>query len=165
MARDTARFLSLLFVALALGPSLAHLLELLNKIGLPREEYFVVQQIYRGWALLGLVVAGELLSLSTLAILVRRHARELAPALLALLCVVGAQVLFWAVTFPANQATENWTVAPQNWIVLRERWEYSHAAAAVLNLVAFAALVVGVLRKDEQEALPQKRRKSPSTPP
>ena len=53
-------FLSLLFAALALGPALAHLLELPNKIGLPRDEYLVVQQIYRGWALLGIVVFGAL---------------------------------------------------------------------------------------------------------
>jgi hypothetical protein len=46
-ARDGTRFLALLFVALALAPSAAHLLELPNKIDLAREQYFVVQQIYR----------------------------------------------------------------------------------------------------------------------
>jgi len=58
MGLTTARFLSLLFVALALAPALAHLLELPNKIGLSHDDYLTVQQIYRGWALLGLVVAG-----------------------------------------------------------------------------------------------------------
>jgi hypothetical protein len=53
MGLNIARFFSLLFVALVLAPALAHLLELPNKIGLSREEYLVVQQIYNGgscWA-------------------------------------------------------------------------------------------------------------------
>jgi hypothetical protein len=62
MGVTAARFFSLLFAALALAPALAHLLELPNKIGLSRDNYLVVQQIYRGWALLGIVVLGALLS-------------------------------------------------------------------------------------------------------
>lgn len=59
---NTVRFISLLFTALALAPTLAHLLELPNKINLSREDYLTVQQIYRGWALLGIVVIGALIS-------------------------------------------------------------------------------------------------------
>jgi hypothetical protein len=62
MAVKLAYFLSLLFAGLAMAPAFAHLLELPNKINLPRDEYFTVQQIYRGWALLGIVVVGALLS-------------------------------------------------------------------------------------------------------
>jgi hypothetical protein len=153
MALHAARLLSLLFVAFALGPSLAHLLELPNKIGLPRDEYFVVQQIYRGWALLGFVVVGELAATLALAILVRHREREFAPASAAFLCVLAAQVLFWTLTFPANQATANWTVAPENWEALRAQWEHSHAAAAVLNVVALVALILAVLARPERERL------------
>jgi hypothetical protein len=49
-------FTSLLFTALSLAPGLAHLLELPNKIHLPAQEYLTVQQIYRGWALLGIAL-------------------------------------------------------------------------------------------------------------
>jgi hypothetical protein len=62
------------------------------------------------------------------------------------LCILATQVIFWAFTFPANQATENWTVLPVNWADLRIRWEYSHAASAILNFVAVAALTLSVLR-------------------
>lgn len=147
-ARDTAWFLSLLFVALALGPSLAHLLELPNKIGLSREAYFTVQQIYRGWAYLGFVVAGALGSTFALALIVRGREHEFAGALSAFLCLVAAQVLFWAFTFPANQATANWTAVPHAWEALRAQWEYSHAAAAVVNLVAFVALLLARLQRE-----------------
>lgn len=97
MGPVTARFLALLFAALALAPALAHLLELPNKIGLSRDEYFTVQQIYSGWALLGIVVFGALFSTLALAV----------------------------------------------------QWEYSHAASAVLNLIAFIAVILSVLARDK----------------
>ncbi|HEV8657074.1 MAG TPA: hypothetical protein VGS96_00470 [Thermoanaerobaculia bacterium] len=37
---------------------MAHLFELPNKIGLSRDDYPTVQQIYRGWALAGILVLG-----------------------------------------------------------------------------------------------------------
>ncbi|MGE0650765.1 MAG: hypothetical protein AB7P12_03310 [Alphaproteobacteria bacterium] len=49
----SVRFLSFMFVGLSMGGALAHLFELPNKIGLPADAYFTVQQNYRGWALLG----------------------------------------------------------------------------------------------------------------
>jgi hypothetical protein len=54
--------------------------------------------------------------------------------------------VFWTFTFPANQQTDNWTVLPENWTTLRMHWEYSHAAGAVLNLIAFIALAFSVWR-------------------
>ena len=142
------RFIALLFVGLALAPALAHLLELPNKIGLARADYFVVQQVYRGWALLGVVVFGALLSTLMLAVMVRKRRREFALTLLAFLCILGTQIVFWAFTFPANRETANWTVQPEHWAALRAQWEYSHAASAVLNLVAFAALALSVIRRE-----------------
>jgi len=145
MGLKAARFFSLLFSALALAPALAHLLELPNKIGLSRDDYLTVQHIYRGWALLGIVIAGAFLSALALAVLVRHWREQLVPAVVAVLSIAGAQVLFWTFTFPANQQTNNWTMMPENWAVLRTQWEYSHAAGAMLNLVAFVALVCSVL--------------------
>jgi hypothetical protein len=119
MGLRIASFLSLVFVALALAPAMAHLLELPNKITLSREDYLTVQQIYRGWALLGIVVAGALSSTLALTILARRHQRAFAFALVAVLCIVGAQIVFWSYTYPANRATSNWTFLPDDWRALR----------------------------------------------
>lgn len=145
MGLKIARFFSLLFVALVLAPALAHLLELPNKIGLSREEYLVVQQIYNGWQLLGIVIYGALLSTLALTIMVRHQPKVFGLTLAAFLCLLAAHVLFWIYTFPANQETLYWTVLPENWMVLRAQWEYSHAAGAVLNLIAFIMLVLSVL--------------------
>jgi hypothetical protein len=143
------RFLSLLFTALAMAPAMAHLLELPNKIGLPRDEYLTVQQIYRGWALLGIVVFGALLSTLILTVLLRQQRRPFALSFISFLCIVGTQVVFWTFTYPANQQTQNWTMLPENWPALRHQWEYSHAAGAGLNFAAFIALVLSTLRRDE----------------
>jgi hypothetical protein len=65
--------------------------------------------------------------------------------LVAFLCIAGAQVVFWTYTYPANQATNNWTVLPANWLTLRTQWEYSHATGAGLNFIAFITLILSVL--------------------
>jgi hypothetical protein len=145
MGVKIAYFSSLMFAGLAMAPAFAHLLELLNKIGLPRDEYFVVQQIYRGWALLGVVIFSALLSMLILTIMLRRRRKPFILVLIAFLAIVGTQAIFWTYTQPANLATDNWTTIPQNWEILRRQWEYSHAASAGLNFLAFVALVLSLL--------------------
>ena len=51
-------------------------------------------------------------------------------------------VIFFAWTYPANVATQNWTVSPPNWDELRRQWEYSHAVNAGLNFVAFCLVAL-----------------------
>jgi hypothetical protein len=139
------RFLAVMLCALALAPALAHLLELPNKMRLSREEYFVVQQIYAGWWMLAVVVLGALLATLLLAIVSRLKRKGFAPALIAFLCIAGTQIVFWAFTYPMNQQTANWTLMPENWLAMRKQWEYSHAASAVLNLVALVSAIVSSL--------------------
>jgi hypothetical protein len=66
----------------------------------------------------------------------------------ALLCFVISLVVFFLFTFPANQATVNWTQLPGNWELLRDQWECSHALRAVINLMGFISLVLGILKKE-----------------
>ncbi|HYG19966.1 MAG TPA: hypothetical protein VD816_13605 [Ohtaekwangia sp.] len=139
------RFTSIVLVALALSASMAHLLALPNKIRLDREDYFVAQQLYRGWSLLGIVVIGALLSTLLLTILVRGQGTTFALTFTALLCLTGAQIVFWIFIFPANQQTDNWTHIPSHWEDLRRQWEYAHAAGAVLNFASFCLLALSLL--------------------
>jgi hypothetical protein len=143
-------FSSLLFTGLAMAAAFAHVFELPNKIGMSAEDYLVVQQIYRGWSLLGIVVFGALFSTLALTILARSNPGQFGLAVAAFLCIVGAQIIFWAFTYPANQATRNWTVLPENWLELRARWEYSHAAGAALDLVAFITLLLAAITRPRE---------------
>jgi hypothetical protein len=146
---NVMRFASLLFTALALCSAMAHLLELPNKIKLPAEQYIIVQQIYRGWSLLGIVVIIAFLSTLVLLIMVRHHGKAFSLTLTALLCILSTQIIFWIFTYPVNQQTKNWTILPANWEELRRQWEYSHASSAVLNLIALSALVLSLLVTDQ----------------
>jgi hypothetical protein len=144
---DLTRFLSILFVALTLAPSGAHLLELPNKIALQADDYLTVQQIYRGWALLAFVILGAVLSTAAHVVALRLRRQPWILAAVGLACLLAAQAVFWAFTFPANQETGNWTLLPDDWTRLRAQWEYSHAAGAALNLSAFVALLWAALRQ------------------
>jgi hypothetical protein len=95
--------------------------------------------------LLGAIVANLAL---TIALRNRRAAFWFAFSAFILVTATLAIFLVW--TYPANQATNNWTVVPGNWQQLRTQWEYSHAANALLTFAAFCSVVVAALRSKAQ---------------
>lgn len=141
----TLQLIAVLFVAVAMSAGWAHLLALPNKMGLSAEEYLTVQQIYRGWAFLGIAVVGALLSTAVLTVLQRGEGARFYFALGATSFVALSLIVFFWFTFPANQATQNWTVLPEGWETLRRQWEYSHAVGAFLYFFALALLVLSVI--------------------
>ncbi len=92
-------FVALLASALALGA--AHLLELPSKIGLPQ---------------LACLLAVQLLAMLALAVRLRHRKPLLRPVLVSILSLLSAQAVFWIWTFPANQATADWTIAVAGWL-------------------------------------------------
>jgi hypothetical protein len=127
------------------GAAGAHFFELPNKIRLSPEQYFTAQGIYRGWALFGFVLLGAIGANLAHAILIRDEPPAFRLALLAFLLMVASLAIFFIWTYPTNQATSNWTVAPANWASLRTQWEYSHAANAVMTFLALCAVTASVL--------------------
>ena len=146
MASRAAQFSAIVLTALALVPTGAHFFELPNKIGLSQEQYFTVQGIYRGWALFGVVLIGAVVANLTTAVMLRHRRGAFWLALAAFAIIAGTLAIFFTWTYPANQATSNWTVAPANWRELRAQWEYSHAANAVLTFVALCCITLSTLR-------------------
>jgi hypothetical protein len=144
------QFAAVILTAFALVPSGAHLFALLNKIDLSSEQYFIVQNIYRGWDLFGVVLCGALVANLVLSLLLRRRGGPpFILALLALGCVAWTLVVFFVWTYPANQATNNWTTIPDNWEHLRRQWEYSHAVNAVMTFAALCSVTGSVLTTRE----------------
>ena len=134
------RFCAIVLTALALIPAGAHFFELPNKIGLDQHAYFTVQAIYRGWALFGFALFGALFVNLALTLLLAFRRGPYALPLLAVLLVAATLAIFFTWTFPANQATANWTLPTPNWQVLRTHWEYAHATNAVLTFIALCLL-------------------------
>jgi hypothetical protein len=105
MLQDTLRILALLFTALALAPAAAHVLELPNKLKLARDEYLIVQKIYRDWHFLGIVVLAALLTTFALAVAMRTRPEAFYAAIAAAVCIFAAQFVFWIATLPVNRRT------------------------------------------------------------
>ncbi len=150
MSLRSVQFLAVVLTALALVPSGAHFFELWNKIGLPKEQYFAVQGIYRGWAFFGFVLVGALAANLANAVMLGRRKGPFWPATLGAVSIAASLAIFLVWTLPANQATRNWTVAPPDWQALREQWEYSHAANAIVTFVAMCAVTLSVVPVPER---------------
>ena len=139
------QFVAMLLTAVAMAAGWAHLLALPNKMSLSHDDYLTVQQIYRGWAFLGFIVVGALVATAMLTVLQRGAGASFYLVLAAALCIALSLAVFFLFTFPANKATQDWTVLPQQWQALRQHWEYSHATGAVLYFVALALLTLSIL--------------------
>ncbi len=142
MVVRSLQFAAIVLSALALVPSGAHLAALPNKIDLAQTDYFIVQNVYSGWAMFGAVWFAALAANVALAIGVRAEPAPFRLATGAALCFVAMFAIFFMWTLPANQATANWTALPEHWRTLRRDWEFSHAVNAV---IAFCALCLCVL--------------------
>jgi hypothetical protein len=137
--------LSVIFVALCLIPAGAHLFELPHKMSLSPPEYMTVQKIYAGWALFGIAIAAALLLTLGHTVMVRADRTASTLSLIALLCLVASQAIFWSFTYPMNVASSNWTVMPENFESARRQWEYSHAVNAIVTFAAFVAITASPL--------------------
>ena len=135
----------MVLTALALIPGGAHLFALPNKIHLGETDYFITQSVYRSWALFGIVLIGAILANFALAVAIRGQRRPFIFTLINLLCLLATLAIFFAFTFPAKQATNNWTEIPANWEHLRWQWEVSHAVNAMITFVGFCSLAISVL--------------------
>ncbi len=142
MTLRTVNFLALVFTALALVPYASHLFSLPNKIAMTQEQYFIAQLVYRNWALMGLILIPAMLLNVAFAVLLRGQQPTFAIAIAACLCMAATLPIFFAWTYPANVATQNWTVAPANWAELRTQWEYSHAANAGLMFLSLCLVAL-----------------------
>jgi len=77
----------------------------------------------------------------TTAVLVLRSRR--APAIAALVLLVGVFVLTLVVNLPINSDQADWVVQapPADWVDVRDRWQVAHLARTVAAVVAFGLLI------------------------
>ena len=136
------KFLAIVITGLALIAPAAHAFVLLNKIGLPKAEYFIVQQIYRGWWIVGLSLPIAFLANIGNAIFLWNDRAAVTLSIAAAALIAINLVIFVLFTQPANAATRNWTVQPENWQALRVQWEYSHAVNAAVTFLALCCAVL-----------------------
>lgn len=143
------RFLTLMLTALSMGMAFSHVLEMPAKLAYPGALWLMLQQtLYGNFRVLGLALdTGALVCALLLAVAVRRRRPALGWTLFGTVCLAGAHATWWAGAAPVNSALAQYTAQtlPADWALLRAQWEYSHSIRAVLQIAAFAALVVSVL--------------------
>jgi len=137
---------SVISITVVFGSGLAHLLEAYNKMRLSKEEYRIVQQIYRGWALLGILACIALISTLLLAIQTR-HQPYFISNFLSFICILATLIIFFVFIFPVNQLTKNWEILPDNWMQLRHRWEVSHIINTIIYFIGLLLLIVPLVSR------------------
>ncbi len=143
------RFVAIYLTAITLALTLSHLLEMPRKLRYGEDLYMAVQHtLYLYFAVVGAPAEiGAVLSLGVVCFLVRRRGRSFALTVVAAICVAAGLAVWFVVVSPANRQMAQWTgiPLPENWMDTRRHWEYGHAAAAVLDLIGFGALIASVL--------------------
>lgn len=144
MTLKIVHFLALVLTALALAAPLAHLFSYLNKINVAVGPYFQMQRAYDNWWVVGMTMPLALIANLAAIWFSRGGSPAFSIAAAALIGLFFVIFLTW--THPANEATRNWTVIPQNWQGLRAQWENSHAVNAFVMLAAFCCAAISALR-------------------
>jgi hypothetical protein len=157
---------SVFLVSVAMALALAHALELPGKLRLDRDSYCELQLIYYpGFTYGGF---GEVLALfATLALLlVTRDGAAFRWTLAGFVALLAMHAIYWTVTHPVNRfwlkdqdltgfgkgffgfdplrRHRDEASPDQLWRRLRDRWEYSHVARAILSAIALIALLIAV---------------------
>lgn len=145
----TAQFVALLLTGLSAGVAFTHLLELPNKMSLSAQNYLLVQQhLYQGFGrVIGPIEVGAFLAAIAIVVLVRRRRVTFLLTLFAVICLAIALVVWEIYNGSVNQTVDSWTIEtmPSNWVTYRNRWEYAHAARAILYTFGFSALTLSML--------------------
>jgi hypothetical protein len=145
------RFITLLFAACLMGTTLCHTMELPAKMLYDAQLWATVNQsLYWVFAFpVGAIIElGAIISTILLTFLVRKHRSAFRLTLFAAVCFAIAFFGVWiGLIAPMNAQVEQWTVGslPDDWMQVRNQWEYSHVARFILHLVGFCALVISVL--------------------
>lgn len=144
------RLATILLVALSMGTALAHLLEMPAKLRVDGAFWLrLLQTVYPpGFGTAGAAFeVGAVIGTLALAVLVRRRGAAFGWSLAGAAGVLAAHLVFWIWVAPVNATLVPLSAdaLPADWPGLRAQWEYGHAARAVLQLLALAALVQSVL--------------------
>jgi hypothetical protein len=159
------QIVTVVLVALAMIPAVAHALEWPGKMRLGKDRYFAVQRIYYpGFTFAGIGEPVGFISAIVLLILTPKGTAGFWLTLLAVVCLLGMQGVYWIFVHPVNKVwvqgesmsalgsgffalggprVQSKTRAPE-WTQFRNRWEHAHLVRAGLVTVSFLALVIAI---------------------
>lgn len=138
-----------MFAALSMGMALCHLLEMPAKMTYDKALWLtLLQTLYGAFGTIGAFIeVGAVVTAVVLAILIRQRRPAFGWTLLGALCLAAAHLAWWVWVAPVNATMAPLTpeTVPADWMRLRDHWEYTHAARAVLQMIGVGALVFSIL--------------------
>jgi hypothetical protein len=140
-----------MLTALSAGLSFAHLLELPPRVFYFDAQLWVSTTTGGLYALFGTVGAavevGSILAAAALTLLVRGRGPAFYFTLAGAVLAATALVLWLVFVAPVNAELATWAPNsfPADWARHRDRWEYAHAANAVIKIAALSSLVHSVI--------------------
>jgi hypothetical protein len=143
------RLITVMFIGLSMGTALCHLLEMPAKMTYEGSLWLtLLQTLYPAFGTIGAFFeVGAVILTVILAFLVRQSRPAFTWTLLGALCMVTAHGIFWIWIAPVNAAMASLTpeTLPADWMNLRKQWELTHAARALLEIIALGAVVYSIL--------------------
>lgn len=131
------QFATAMPTALAMTAGVAHLMELPPKMRFESRLYVMLHRtLYPNFGrIAGTAEFLALVGVIGLAWQVRGQGAIFFPTLVSAILMIAAHAIFWVLVQPANTTMAAWSLdaIPPYWQRWRNRWEYSHAARAVLT--------------------------------
>lgn len=150
------RFLTLLLAALSMSMAFCHLLQLPPRMSYDAALWRETQSMYLhfGPPIGAILETGAWISAVLLVFFVRGGKPAFWWSSIGAAGFVAAQAIWWLLIFPVNNEIVKWTPEsmPPNWAQYRSQWEYTHATRAVLQILAFCALLASVLAETPRRA-------------
>lgn len=144
-----SRLITVMFIGLSMGTALCHLLEMPAKMTYEGSLWLtLLQTLYPAFGTIGAFFeVGAVILTVILAFLVRQRRPAFTWTLLGALCMVTAHGIFWIWIAPVNAVMASLTpeTLPADWMNLRDQWEYTHAARALLEIIALGSVVYSIL--------------------
>lgn len=144
------RFITIMLTAVLLTMGFTHLWQLPHRMDYDGALWLETLTFYIKFGPGGpgpVIEVAAIQSTILLALFARARRPAFALTLVAAIALVVSLGAWWVFIYPVNRELLNWTAEtlPQNWTDFRDQWEYTHAARAVLMLIALGALVWSVL--------------------
>ncbi len=145
------RFIALMMSSLSLSLSMAHLMELPQRMKFDQQLWVrvtVFENVYRLFGSVG--AAFEITAILTaivLVFLVRKCGSTFYWTLGGAILLVLAFVSWIVFVAPMNAEFARWLTnpVPVNWTRYRDQWKYAHAIIAFIKFVGLSLLVISVL--------------------
>jgi hypothetical protein len=143
-AIDFFAFITAISVAICFLPPAINVFDIWSRLALSPAKYMVIQRLNGGASFFGVAVTGALLLTLAYTLSIRGNRSAVLLSVAACMFLIGAQFIFWLITYQITATTKQWTVAPDDFELARKRWEYAEAISAIFTFLALVTILLSI---------------------